>query len=201
MNRPAHASPVGDIRAARRLFPATDQAAYFNTAAVGLASRALVAAYRSFVDDWAETGLDYSRGEAAGDSARSSVAALIGADPSDVALIASVSAAAGLVAAQFGPAGRGNNVVIGEREYSSNHYPWRLLADQGYEVRQVPFRNGGLEPDDIARNVDEGTVLVAFSGVQTATGHRSDIQAISAIAARWMPSSSSMVHSSSARCP
>ena len=32
------------------------------------------------------------------------MAALIGADPSDVALIASVSAAAGLVAAQFGPA-------------------------------------------------------------------------------------------------
>lgn len=111
-----------------------------------------------------------------------SVAALIGADRSDVALIASVSAAAGLVAAQFGPAGRGHNVVIGEREYSSNHYPWRLLANKGYEVRQVPFRNGGLEPDEIARRVDGGTVLVAFSGVQTATGHRSDIRAISAIA-------------------
>ncbi len=110
------------------------------------------------------------------------MAALIGADPSDVALIASVSAAAGLVAAQFGAARAGQNVVIGEREYSSNHYPWRLLADKGYDVRQVPFRNGGLEPDDIARRVDDGTVLVAFSGVQTATGHRSDIRAISAIA-------------------
>src|SRR4029077_20332940 len=76
----------------------------------------------------------------------------------------------------------GQNVVIGEREYSSNHFPWRLLAEKGYEVRQVRFRNGGLEPDDIAREVDSGTVLVAFSGVQTATGHRSDIAAISAIA-------------------
>jgi selenocysteine lyase/cysteine desulfurase len=112
------------------------------------------------------------------------VAALIGADRSDVALIASVSSAAGLVAAQFGPGTRGQNVVIGEREYSSNHYPWRLLAKKGYEVRQVPFRNGGLEPDDIAVCVDTKTVLVAFSGVQTATGHRSDIQAISAIARR-----------------
>jgi cysteine desulfurase/selenocysteine lyase len=175
-------SPIGDVRAARSLFPATDTAAYLNTAAVGLASRALVAAYHGYIDEWAETGLDYARGEAAGESARASVAALIGADRSDVALIASVSAAAGLVAAQFGPAGRGHNVVIGEREYSSNHYPWRLLANKGYEVRQVPFRNGGLEPDDIARRVDGGTVWVAFSGVQTATGHRSDIRAISAIA-------------------
>jgi selenocysteine lyase/cysteine desulfurase len=110
------------------------------------------------------------------------VAALIGADPADIALIASVSAAAGMVAAQFGPAERNQNVVIGEREYSSNHYPWRLLAQKGYDVRQVPFRNGGLEPVDIAQRVDGGTVLVAFSGVQTASGHCSDIPAISAIA-------------------
>jgi selenocysteine lyase/cysteine desulfurase len=99
-------------------------------------------------------------------------------------LIMSVSAAAGLVAAQFGPASHGQNVVIGEREYSSNHYPWRQLMGKGYEVRQVPFRNGGLEPDDVELRVDRGTVLVAFSGVQTATGHRSEIGAISSIARR-----------------
>ncbi len=184
MTSDASADWVGDVRAARGLFPVTSTTAYFNTAAVGLASRALQAAYHRYVDEWAQTGLDYARGEAAGESARAAVAKLIGAERSDVALIASVSAAAGLVAAQFGPAGRGQNVVIGEREYSSNHYPWRLLASKGYGVRQVPFRNGGLEPDDIALRVDQGTVLVAFSGVQTATGHRSDIGAISSIARR-----------------
>jgi selenocysteine lyase/cysteine desulfurase len=90
-----------------------------------------------------------------------------------------VSSAAGLVAAQLGAAGRGENVVIGEREYSSNHFPWRQLAHKGYDVRQVPFRQGGLDPDDVGRRVDGGTRLVAFSGVQSATGHRSDIAAIS----------------------
>src|SRR5205085_2433938 len=78
------------------------------------------------------------RGGRGGARARTCVAALIGADSSDVALIASVSAAAGLVAAQFGRASCGENVVIGEREYSSNHYPWRLLAHKGYAIRQVP---------------------------------------------------------------
>jgi selenocysteine lyase/cysteine desulfurase len=48
----------------------------------------------------------------------------------------------------------------------------------------VPFRNGGIEPEDVARLVDSGTGLVAFSGVQTATGHRSDIAAISGVARR-----------------
>ncbi len=173
---------VIDVREARRLFPATGSAAYFNTAAVGLASRTQITALQSFLDEWAQSGLDYVRAEAAGENARRSVAGLIGADPTDLALIASVSAAAGLVASQLGPATRGQSVVIGEREYSSNHFPWRLLAGRGYDVRQVPFRNGGQEPEDVARLVDAGTVLVACSGVQTASGHRSDLPAIGAIA-------------------
>lgn len=175
----AQAAGIGD---ARDLFPATAGRAYFNTAAVGLASGRLAEAYRAFIDEWAADGLDYGRGERAAGLARSAVARLIGADAADIALIPAVSAAAGLVAAQFGPAGPGESIVIGQREYSSNHYPWRLLAGKGYDVRQVPFRNGGLEPDDIAGRVDGGTRLVAFSGVQSATGHRSDIAAISGLA-------------------
>jgi selenocysteine lyase/cysteine desulfurase len=164
------------------MFPATEKAAYFNTAAVGLASTALIDAGRRELEGWADRALDFVQAEAAGERARSTVAELIGASGSDVALIASVSAAAGLVAAQFGLAARGQNVVIGEREYSSNHYPWRQLSHKGYEVRQVPFRGGGLEPDDIAARIDDGTVLVAFAAVQSATGHRSDTRAISDLA-------------------
>jgi cysteine desulfurase/selenocysteine lyase len=182
VSRPADASARPDVREARSHFPATDTWAYFNTAAVGLGSRALAAAYHEVVDAWTADGLDYGRGDAAAETARASVAGLLGAHVSDVALIASVSAAAGLVAAQFGPAERGHNVVIGEHEYSSNHFPWRLLAGKGYDVRQVPFRNGGLEPDEVAAHIDGGTQLVAFSAVQTATGHRSDITAISGLA-------------------
>ena len=178
-----HSTESGsEVRDARSLYPATRDRSYFNTAAVGLASERLVAAHHEFIDDWAAQGLDYVRGEAAAETARSRVAALLGAERSDIALIASVSAAAGLVAAQFGAAGPGDNVVIGEREYSSNHFPWRMLDRKGYEVRQVAFRNGGIEPEGLAEVVDERTKLVAFSGVQTATGHRSDIASLSAIA-------------------
>ena len=171
-----------DIAEARRLFPATVGRAYFNTAAVGLASRRLAETYHAVVDEWVANGLDWTRGEQAANEARSAAARLIGADPADLALIPSVSSAAGLVAAQLDMAGHGENVVIGEREYSSNHFPWRQLAHKGYDVRQVPFRQGGLDPDHVGRRIDGGTRLVAFSGVQSATGHRSDIAALSALA-------------------
>jgi selenocysteine lyase/cysteine desulfurase len=158
---------VADITQARSLYPATAEVAYFNTAAVGLTSTAAAAAYHGCVDDWTRFGADWLRGEAAAESARAAVAALLGADASDIALIASVSAAAGLVASQLGPARSGENVVIGEREYSSNHYPWRQLARKGYDVRLVPFRNGGLDPEDVAGCVDSRTRVVAFSAVQS----------------------------------
>jgi cysteine desulfurase / selenocysteine lyase len=171
-----------DIHEARRLFPATAEQVYLNTAAVGLASRRLADTYHELIDEWMNVGFDFRVGEQAGDVARSAVARLIGADDSDIALIPSVSSAAGLVAAQFGRAAEGENVVIGQREYSSNHFPWRQLHNKGYDVRQVPCRNGGMEPEDVAERVDAQTQLVAFSGVQSATGHRSDIAAISGLA-------------------
>ena len=166
MTDPTPAPLTPDVHEARRLFPATADRAYLNTAAVGLASRRLADTYRETINDWTTIGFDFSRGERAADAARSAVSTLIGADSSDVALIPSVSSAAGLVAAQFGPATRGENVVIGEREYSSNHFPWRQLADKGYDVRQVPFRNGGLEAEVVGVEVDAGTLMVAFRGVQ-----------------------------------
>jgi cysteine desulfurase/selenocysteine lyase len=175
---------VKDVRTARDEYPATGSLAYFNTAAVGLASRRLAAVYHATVDAWTVQGFDFTVGEAAAERARAAVARLMGADPADVALIASVSTAAGMVAAQFGPATSGENVVIGEREYSSNHFPWRMLAERGYDVRQVPFRDGGIQPDDVATRVDGGTVVVACSAVQTATGHRTDLAALGTITGR-----------------
>ncbi|HZO63099.1 MAG TPA: aminotransferase class V-fold PLP-dependent enzyme [Gaiellaceae bacterium] len=179
---PVAAPAVEDVRDARAAYPATESWAYFNTASVGLASRSLANAYRALLDEWTADGFDFVRGERAAGAARASVAALLGADPADVALIPSVSSAAGLVAAQLDRASDGENVVIGEREYSSNHFPWRQLARKGYEVRQVPFRGGGLEPEEVAGHVDAGTSLVAFSAVQSATGHRTDVRALSALA-------------------
>jgi cysteine desulfurase / selenocysteine lyase len=175
-------STAVDIREARRQYPATANRVYFNTAATGLASRRLADVYRRYVDEWEAVGLDFAQGERTAAEARSGLARLIGANPADVALIPSVSSAAGLVASQFAVAGPGDNVVIGEREYSSNHFPWLQMRARGYEIRQVPFRNGGLEPEDVALFVDGRTRIVAVSGVQSATGHRSDIPAISAIA-------------------
>jgi cysteine desulfurase / selenocysteine lyase len=104
---PEPAAPTPDVTEARGLFPTTADWVYLNTAAVGLASRRLAQTYHDVVDECAMRGLDFARGEQAANDARTLAARIIGADPADVALIPSVSSAAGLVAAQLGPADPG----------------------------------------------------------------------------------------------
>jgi cysteine desulfurase/selenocysteine lyase len=174
--------PSEAVQRARGEFPFLQERAYLNTAAVALGSRRLASAYKAFVDEWTADGLDFIRAERAADASRQAFARIVGARGDDVALIPSVSAAAGLVAAQFVGAAPGENLAIGAQEYSSNHFSWRQLAARGYDVRQVPFRGGGIEPDDLRAAVDGSTRLIALSAVQTATGHRSDLAAVSAIA-------------------
>jgi selenocysteine lyase/cysteine desulfurase len=169
------------LRRAREEFPVLERRAYLNTAAVAPGSRRLAAAYAAFIGEWTEEGLDFIRAERAAEASRAASARILGTRAEDVALIPSVSAAAGLVAAQFTGAAPGENLVIGAQEYSSNHFPWRQLSARGYEIRQVPFRAGGIEPDDLRRLVDGGTRLVAVSAIQTATGHRTDLRAVSGI--------------------
>ena len=171
-----------DFSRARELFPATRQVAYLNTAAVGLAGTRLTETYARVLETWTANGFDYVRGEAAATAARAAVSRLIGASVEDVALVPSVSAAAGLVAAQFLPAGPGENLIVGEQEYSSNHFPWRQLAARSYDIRLATFRDGGVLPDEVARHADGGTRLIAVSAVQSATGHRTDLAAMSRIA-------------------
>src|SRR4051812_3608230 len=171
-----------DLATARDLFPATRRVAYLTPAAGAVPSPRLTDTYARLLETWTAEGFDYVRGEAAATAARHSVARLIGASAADVALVPSVSAAAGLVAAQFLPAAPGENLVVGEQEYSSNQFPWRQLVARGYDIRLAAFRDGGVQAEEIARSVDGGTRLIAVSAVQSATGHRTDLPAVSRIA-------------------
>jgi selenocysteine lyase/cysteine desulfurase len=90
--------------------------------------------------------------------------------------VPAASIGAGLVAASL-PAERGANVVLYERDFSSNLLPWRGLATRGVELRTVPLER-------LAEAVDERTALVAVSLVQSADGRVADLDALRATGTR-----------------
>ena len=150
------------IRDAREHFPATGTLAYFNTAATSLARQALTASYHRIVDDWSLNGFDFLEAEKLPPRDRGPPWPIfLGADAADMALIASVSAAAGLVAAQFGPAGAGESIVIGQREYSES-LPVAIADRQGLRRPAGPlpkWRPGTGRHCDAGRRRDTSSSL------------------------------------------
>ena len=149
MTDPVLAAQAAGIGDARRLFPATASRAYFNTAAVGLASLRLADTYHQFIDEWTATGFDYSRGEqAAGGSIGGGQAdrrrrGRYRADP--VGVLGGRASGGPVRRGLPGPEHRDRAAGV-----QLEPLPLAPAGCKGYDVRQVPFRNGGLEPDDVA---------------------------------------------------
>jgi len=171
---------VQDLRA---LFPVTKGYSYLNSAAVGPLSAPARNAMRRLIRDQCDRG--GARLEQWGETieaCRAAAARLIGAQPDEVALVPNTSAGLATVAAGL-HAAPGENIVIPEREFPSNVYPWMALP--GVEVRQVPKRDGRLLADEVARCVDSRTRAVSVSFVDWLTGHRPDLKAIGKVARHY----------------
>ena len=99
--------PVLDLAEIRRLFPDLDGTTYLNTANMCVGCAPATEAYQGALSRWGRGRFDWTEAERAGEDARASFAAIVGAEAEDVALLPAVSAAAGLVAANLPPAGPG----------------------------------------------------------------------------------------------
>jgi selenocysteine lyase/cysteine desulfurase len=167
----------------RELFPALQDTIYFNTATMAVGCAPAREAYLSAVERWSAGRFDWPDAERAGEAARAMFAEIVGARPRDVAIVPAVSVAAGIVAANLPPASRGESILVAEREFTSNYYPWVLLRERGYEVRTVSSTADGPPAEAYAALADAGTRLIAVSAVHSPTGFRTDLAALSRIAA------------------
>ena len=167
----------------RALFPGLDGTIYLNTATMGVGCAPARAAYERAADLWSRGRFDWLEAERAGEDARSFFAELIGGHADEVAIVPTVGGAAGIVAANLPPAKTGENVVVGESEFSSNFFPWALLRERGYDVRTVSAARFGAV-DAFAERADAGTRLIAVSAVHSPTGYRADLHGLSQIAQR-----------------
>jgi selenocysteine lyase/cysteine desulfurase len=178
------AAPVIDIAEARALFPGLRETVYFNTATMAVGSTPARAAYDHAVAQWSAGRFDWLEAERAGEAVRADFAELIGAGLDEIAIVPAVSTAAGLVAANLPSAGPGENIVVAGNEFSSNFFPWLLLRERGYDVRTVSAPDGSLPVELFEKAADGGTRLIAVSAVHSLNGFRTDLPAVSRVAAR-----------------
>lgn len=109
---------------------------------------------------------------------KSLLAELIGASPDEIAFTENVTYGINSAAGAL-PLQAGDNVIVCDREFASNVYPWmRLERTKGIELRMVPHQGGGLTVELLDRYADSRTKVVSVSSVEFADGFAADLEAI-----------------------
>lgn len=116
-------------------------------------------------------------------SARAAAAALIGAHPEEIALSPNTNVGVNIGANAVLRLGDPRRViVIPDREFPANVYPWLALEREGYRVEIIPSAPNGYPDEDALRaRINVGDVVAAsVSFVQFSSGYRADVAAIGA---------------------
>jgi cysteine desulfurase / selenocysteine lyase len=175
-------APAADFRALRdREFPHVARAPWLNAASMGPLperARAAVEAYnRRRSDIHSMRGADFEPVLA---RARRAAARLIGADDDEIALLPNTSHGLNLAALSL-PLEAGRRVVLSDREFPANVYPWLALEKvRGARVDVVPADGRG-HPDEarLLEEVARGDVgILAVSAVQFTSGWVADLEAL-----------------------
>ena len=115
------------------------------------------------------------------EKAREQVAALIGGSPEEIVFTSSGSEANNLAIKGLaqGQIGKGKHIIVSAVEHFSVLHVARTLEKAGFELTVVPVDKYGLvDPDEVARNIRQDTILVS---IMHANGEVGTIQPIAEI--------------------
>jgi cysteine desulfurase/selenocysteine lyase len=113
------------------------------------------------------------------------VAQLLSATPEEIALTVNTGFGLGVVARSL-PLNPGDVVLVSDREFPANVYPWLRLRDQNITVELMPTTPQGW-PDEgrlLERLEDPRVRVLAVSLVQFSNGYQVDLAALSAATRR-----------------
>ena len=94
------------------------------------------------------------------EGARTLAAQLVGASPDEIAFVKNTTQGL-LIAADGINWKKGDNILIPEKEFPANVYPWLKLSKDGVELRFVPLKNGRYTAADIDTHFDRRTKAVS----------------------------------------
>lgn len=156
-------------------FPGLDDLAYFDVPSLGPLPERTVRAMAAFNERRRRVelvGPDDFLGPAA--RLRESAARLIGADPAEIALGGNTTF--GITIATRLKVPHGSTVLISEREFPANVYPW--MGARHLRLERLPTRPPGWPDEErLLDRLDSGDVsIVSISSVQFSNGYRIDLE-------------------------
>jgi len=114
-------------------------------------------------------------------AARDAAARLINADTGEIALATNTGFGLHLAARAL-KLKRGDRVIVSDREFPANVYPWLMLRNLGVEVELAPCTPEGWPDEEYLLGAlrDSRVRVLAISFVQFSNGYRADLKRLSA---------------------
>lgn len=158
-------------------FPILNQGIYANHAAIAPWPGVTAKAVAAFAQENALAGpLDYKQWIARERELRNMLARLVGAPSgNDIALLKNTTEGINAVAFGF-PFQAGDNIVLPQGEFPSNHLPWLAQAERGVEIRHVDIRAGDNPERALLEAMDDRTRVLAVSSVGFGDGLKLDLE-------------------------
>ena len=170
---------VKKIKKARMLFPVVGKSLYLNHAAVSPFSKRVLKALKGFVKARAfSENVDLYPGIIEKiEEVRRNLASLTGADPDCIALVKNTSEGLNILVRSL-KLKKGDRILLFEREFPANIYPFLNMERHGIQIDFVPERENRFELSDVEKSIKPGTRLLSVSHVEFLTGFRHDLKAI-----------------------
>ncbi|OLC08238.1 MAG: hypothetical protein AUH41_08735 [Gemmatimonadetes bacterium 13_1_40CM_66_11] len=163
-------------------FPWTADTIYLNNASIGPIPERTRRALDEFTAKRTAPHLLPDRELFAGlAAARLGIAQLINANPSEIALATNTGFGLNLAARAL-PLKAGDIVLLSDKEFPANVYPWLMLRDQGITVEMARCTAQGWPDEEhlLQRLRDPKVRVLAVSFVQFSNGYRADLQKLGA---------------------
>jgi selenocysteine lyase/cysteine desulfurase len=165
----------------RSHFPILGQKTYLYNCSQGALSDASEAGMRAYVDSWRTSLTPWDTWMECYEGLRRQFARFINAEPDEVAITTSVSAAINPIANALTFDGR-DSVVMSEFEFPTMGQIWLAQEPRGAKIRFLDGVDNQVPTEAYAKAVDARTKIVPLTVVSFVNGSRSDVSAITRIA-------------------
>jgi len=165
----------------RGLFPIFDERVYLNSCSQGALGRPVQAALEEFMESWHRQGNPWELWCERMEELRAEFAALINAEPDEVAVTFSASTAVGALASALDWSER-PRVVTSDFDFPTMGHVWLAQQARGAEVAFARARGDRLPLEAFEAEIDGRTRLVATSHVCYRNGFKTDLAALARLA-------------------
>lgn len=164
----------------RARFPILSRRVYVNSCSQGALSIEVEAALGAFAESWHARGSPWDTWVEEVERLRTAVAAAIGADADEIAVMPNASTAIAAIATALPFDGDRRDVVLGDFEFPTMAHVWMAQQRRGARIVRVAARGDELPIEAYAGHIDDQTLVVPAAHVCFRNGYRVDVPRLAA---------------------